>query len=119
MSSIANRSNSAAILAGYVVLALYLGVFAARDAHELRSVADQMPALTGWTVDAYTYTPWFLVGAFPAILNLTATNARSVQQQTFLLVSAAGLALLATWVGLWWLGLGFVISKIEAATGAF
>jgi hypothetical protein len=68
-------------------------------------------------MNAYTYTPLFVLAAVPGILCAISRRLSAKSRFVALAVSSIGLALLIAWAGLMWLGLGLPVLKFQSVLG--
>jgi hypothetical protein len=110
------------ILAVALVVAIFgvtilVGVYGSRYELRFNRMATELPPLTHWAIRAYTYTPLFLLAAFPAILCAISRRLGTESRFISLALASLGLALLVVWAALMWLGLGLPLYKLDTVLG--
>jgi len=109
-----SRMWALSIVALYVAGIAFVGFTALGYERRLDGMAEDLPALAAWTFHAHHYTPLFFILAIPAILCAITNRLSARERLVAMTISGAGLLWLVVWFGVIWLGMGFLIRKMEA-----
>lgn len=88
-----------------LVLTVVAMILAPRYGSFYRGLAVAPPTLTHWALDAYPYTPLFLIWLLPLYLLAKANPAAKTRQLTLVTTTAIVLVIFALWLAFLWIGI--------------
>lgn len=101
-----------------IVPAVIAVILSRRYSRFYQGIAVAPPTLTHWALEAYPYTPLFLLWLSPIFLLSKSTPDARTRQITLVATTTVVLAVFALWLAFLWLGIYMPIHDLNTVVGS-